>query len=412
MVYFLATHARPLGLRFLPPAFTFPTQPPKPGHSASPGSHLPHEAAGKLSQSCLANDLAPSRSGHSEGLTLVNPTEESNQPTLGPRTAARNPILQPTEATFAVGRLPVPRGRLVCVCVCVWEAARAMGFPGRRGGTAGAGGLLSAGTRAAHPGLPPSEGTTGRAQSGVCRSSPPRAPVFAGIVSHHSEKDTPRPPPRHSRAPHASRGGRTSALPPRRGLGLALGALGRPANPSLPGLPWRAGGRGRRLPETLRAGGAGRLCGSPARREFARPPPGGKWGRAAGCRAPRGGHLRGSHAGARSTALRLRSGVSRPAEPGRASCPPGPWEPVCGGQEEPGPLPATASPRGDSLLEADPRAEAGRGGGVPSALWRGLLLPEALGARGLPTKRRLRIALRRLARLEARAERLWPLRGQ
>lgn len=36
MVHLLAAHARPLGLRFPPPTFPFPKQPPKTGHRVSP----------------------------------------------------------------------------------------------------------------------------------------------------------------------------------------------------------------------------------------------------------------------------------------------------------------------------------------------------------------------------------------
>lgn len=36
MVRFLPAHARPVGLRFPPPTFPFPTQPPKTGHRVSP----------------------------------------------------------------------------------------------------------------------------------------------------------------------------------------------------------------------------------------------------------------------------------------------------------------------------------------------------------------------------------------
>lgn len=84
----------------------------------------------------------------------------------------------------------------------------------------------------------------------------PQAPVFTGFTSRPHT-------PRRTRAPHAARGG-TSAFSPRRGPGLALGALGGPVNPSLPRLPWQAGvgatGSRRRCERDERGG-----CAAPLR---------------------------------------------------------------------------------------------------------------------------------------------------
>lgn len=107
-------------------------------------------------------------------------------------------------------------------------------------------------------------------------------------------------------------------------------------------------GGGRRLSEALRTGSAGQRGGSaPARRDLARPQPVEKWGRPAGCRAPRRGHLRGSRPGGRSAALRLGPWCIRPAEPAQ--------ETVCSGCESSSvgaggawPAPCDGCPRGDS----------------------------------------------------------------
>jgi len=185
--------------------------------------------------------LASSGHGRSDGLTRVNPAKDNRQgrdparqhetplPRLGPPRPR-----PPSEGSLPPGARPGAKRRL----------------PGRRGG----------GWRAPLGGHP------------LCplRAAALQAPqLFPSPIPHRSEPGHPAPPA--TPQPGASRFPRgLPLLPPGCPIGvpgLALGALGGPASPSLRGLPWRgppaAGGAASR-----RQGAAGRLCGTPARREL------------------------------------------------------------------------------------------------------------------------------------------------
>lgn len=214
--------------------------------------------------------LAPSRSGHSEGLTLVNPTAENNQPTPGPCTAARNPTLQPTEATFAVGRLPVPRGRLVCVCVC--EVALATGFPAGEAPR-----RVLAGSPLRAPALPTRGCRPPRAPQAVPRAGSAAAPhpghQYLPASFLPTESRTPRAP-RHATAGRLTLPA-AAAPPPSRPVGAPgwrwepLGVRLIPPCPAyLGGQAAGAAGSRRRCEQEARGGSAAALHGgsSPALR--------------------------------------------------------------------------------------------------------------------------------------------------